>query len=33
MGSFWAKYTLFEIKVTEELFFMKLKGDTKLGEE
>ena len=33
MGSFWAKYILFELKNTEELSFMTLKSDTKLGEE
>ena len=34
MCSFWAKYTLFELKKsTEELSCMKLKRDTKLGEE
>ena len=33
MGSFWAKYVLFELKSTEELCFMKLKRDTKFGEE
>ena len=33
MGSFRAKYILFELKTTEELSFMKLKMDTKFGEE
>ena len=33
MGSFWVKYILFELKNTEELSFMTLKSDTKLGEE
>ena len=31
--SFWAKYILFEVKSPEELSFMKLKRDTKFGEE
>ena len=29
MGSFWAKYILFELKSTEKLSFMKLNSDTK----
>ena len=33
MGSFWEKYILFELKSTDELSFMKLKRDTKFGEE
>ena len=33
IGSFWAKYVSFELKSTEELSFMKLKRDTKFGEE
>ena len=33
MGSFSAKYILFELKSTEELSFMKLKRDKKFGEE
>ena len=33
MGSFWAEYILSELKNTEELSFMILKSDTKLGEE
>ena len=32
MGSFWAKYILFELKSTEELSFIKLKRDTKCEE-
>ena len=33
MGSFWAKYILFELKNTGELSFMTLKSDTKFGVE
>ena len=33
IGSFWAKYILFELKNTEELSFMKPKRDSKFGEE
>ena len=33
MGSFWAKYILFELKNTEELSSMTLKSDTKFGVE
>ena len=33
MGSFRAKYILFELKKYKELSFMKLKRDTKFGEE
>ena len=33
MGCFWAKYILFELKSTEDLYFMTLKWGTKFGEE
>ena len=33
MGSFWAKYILFERKSTEEISFMELKRDAKFWEE
>ena len=33
IGSFWAKYILFELKNTEKLSFMKLKRDAKFGKE
>ena len=33
MGSFWAKYTLLELKKYRGLSFMKVKRDTKFGEE
>ena len=33
MSSFWAKYILFELKITWKISFMKLKRDIKFGEE
>ena len=33
MGCFWAKYILFELKSTEDLYFMTSKWGTKFGEE